>query len=145
MVETRALERAKSFFFRHFEQIFVLLLVASLLGIHYLVEQKLAFLSFYYLATILAGSYGGRRLAVMSGVFIVVLVFFFQAIVGLDMLPGFYEDALLTLVPWASTHMTASMHGRARITFHAIAFSLTLLGNFPWAVASHSWPRLLAW
>ena len=101
MVETRALERAKSFFFRHFEQIFVLLLVASLLGIHYLVEQKLAFLSFYYLATILAGSYGGRRLAVMSGVFIVVLVFFFQAIVGLDMLPGFYEDALLTLVPWA--------------------------------------------
>src|SRR3989442_9551703 len=101
VVETRALERAKSFFFRHFEQIFVLLLVASLLGIHYLVEQKLAFLSFYYLATILAGSYGGRRLAVMSGVFIVVLVFFFQAIVGLDMLPGFYEDALLTLVPWA--------------------------------------------
>jgi hypothetical protein len=101
VVETRALERAKSFFFRHFEQIFVLLLVASLLGIHYVVEQKLAFLSFYYLATILAGFYGGRRLAVMSGVFIVVLVFFFQGIVGLDMLPGFYQDALLTLIPWA--------------------------------------------
>ncbi len=101
MAETRALERAKSFLFRHFERILVLLLVASLLGIHYVVEQKLAFLSFYYLATILAGFYGGRRLAVMSGVFIVVLVFFFQAIVGLDMLPGFYEDALLTLVPWA--------------------------------------------
>ncbi|OLC08513.1 MAG: hypothetical protein AUH42_01245 [Gemmatimonadetes bacterium 13_1_40CM_70_11] len=101
MVEARALERAKSFLFRHFERILVLLLVASLLGIHYLVEQKLAFLSFYYLATILAGFYGGHRMAVMSGVFIVVLVFFFQAIVGLDMLPGFYEDALLTLVPWA--------------------------------------------
>jgi len=101
VVEARALERAKSFLFRHFERILVLLLVASLLGIHYLVEQKLAFLSFYYLATILAGFYGGHRMAVMSGVFIVVLVFFFQAIVGLDMLPGFYEDALLTLVPWA--------------------------------------------
>src|SRR2546428_8982271 len=101
VVETRALERAKSFLFRHFERLLVLLLVASLLGIHYLVEQKLAFLSFYYLATILAGFYGGHRMAVMSGVFIVVLVFFFQAIVGLDMLPGFYEDALLTLVPWA--------------------------------------------
>jgi len=101
VAETRALERAKSFIFRHFEQILVLLLVASLLGIHYVVEQKLAFLSFYYLATILAGFYGGRRLAVMSGVFIVVLVFFFQAIVGLDMLPGFYPDALLTLIPWA--------------------------------------------
>src|SRR3989441_5745130 len=101
VVEARALERAKSFLFRHFERLLVLLLVASLLGIHYLVEQKLAFLSFYYLATILAGFYGGHRMAVMSGVFIVVLVFFFQAIVGLDMLPGFYEDALLTLVPWA--------------------------------------------
>ena len=101
VAEARALERAKSFLFRHFERILVLLLVASLLGIHYVVEQKLAFLSFYYLATILAGFYGGRRLAVMSGVFIVVLVFFFQAIVGLDMLPGLYEDALLTLVPWA--------------------------------------------
>src|SRR5712692_11299932 len=101
VAEARALERAKSFLFRHFERILVLLLVASLLGIHYVVEQKLAFLSFYYLATILAGFYGGRRLAVMSGVFIVVLVFFFQAIVGLDMLPGFYQDALLTLVPWA--------------------------------------------
>jgi hypothetical protein len=97
----RALERTKSFLFRHFERVFVLVLVLALVGIHGLVEQKLAFLSFYYLAVILAGFYGGRRLAVMSGVFIVALVFFFQAIEGLDMLPGFYGDALLYLVPWA--------------------------------------------
>jgi hypothetical protein len=98
---SRALERTKSFLFRHFERVFVLVLVLALVGIHGLVEQKLAFLSFYYLAVILAGFYGGRRLAVMSGVFIVALVFFFQAIEGLDMLPGFYGDALLYLVPWA--------------------------------------------
>jgi response regulator RpfG family c-di-GMP phosphodiesterase len=31
----------------------------------------------------------------------VSLVFFFQGIVGLEMLPGFYLDALFTLIPWA--------------------------------------------
>ncbi|PYO66458.1 MAG: hypothetical protein DMD71_08940 [Gemmatimonadetes bacterium] len=101
MGHPRALERAKAFLFSHFERIFVVLLVASMLVIHYLVDEKLAFLSFYYLPIILAGFYGGRRFAVMAGVFVVSLVFFFQGIVGLELLPGFYLGALLTLVPWA--------------------------------------------
>jgi len=95
------LERGKQFFFRHFERVFVLLLVASMLAIHYLVEQQLAFLSFYYLPMILAGFYGGRRFAVVSGLFVVAFVFFLQSVEGLEMLPGLYGDALLTLVPWA--------------------------------------------
>lgn len=101
MVQPRALERAKRFFFRYFERIFVLLLVASLLAINYLIEQKFAFLSFYYLPIILAGFFGGRRFAVFAGVFVVALVFFFQATEGLGMEAGLTEDSLLTLVPWA--------------------------------------------
>jgi HD domain len=97
----RLVVRAKLFFFRHFERIFVLLLVAAVLGIHTLVDQKFAFLSFYYLPMILAGFYGGRRFAALSGLFIVSLVFFYQAVQGLDMPPGLYGDALLGLVPWA--------------------------------------------
>jgi hypothetical protein len=97
----RRLERAKLFFFRHFERIFVLLLVLAIVVIHDLVDQKFSFLSFYYLPMILAGFYGGRRFAVMAGVFVVALVFFYQYVQGLDMLPGFYTDALLALVPWA--------------------------------------------
>jgi hypothetical protein len=97
----RPLERAKLFFFRHFERIFVLLLVLAIVVIHDLVDQKFAFLSFYYLPMILAGFYGGRRFAVMAGVFVVALVFFYQYVQGLDMLPGFYLDALLALTPWA--------------------------------------------
>ncbi len=100
MAHPRALERAKSFFFSHFERIFVVLLFASMLVIHYFVDEKLAFLSFYYLPIILAGFYGGRRFAVMAGVFLVSLVFFFQGVFGLELLPGFYLGALLTLVPW---------------------------------------------
>src|SRR5207245_9776249 len=101
MAQPRLLERAKLFFFRNFERIFVLRLVFAIVGIHALVEQKFAFLSFYNLPMILAGFYGGRRFAVLAGLFVVVLVLFYQYVQGLDMLPGFYGDALLALVPWA--------------------------------------------
>src|SRR2546422_7838904 len=37
----------------------------------------------------------------MAGVFVVSLIFFYQYVQGLDMLPGFYPDALLALGPWA--------------------------------------------
>src|SRR2546425_6848589 len=67
VVQPRPLERAKLIFFRHFERIFVLSLVAAMLVIHSFVEQKFAFLSFYYLPMILAGFYGGRRFAVLAG------------------------------------------------------------------------------
>jgi adenylate cyclase len=77
LVQPRSLERAKQFFFRNFERVFVLLLVASLLCINYLIDKKFAFLSFYYLPLILAGFFGGRRFAVFAGVFVVSLVFFF--------------------------------------------------------------------
>src|SRR5947207_4339197 len=101
VAQPRPLERAKLFFFRHFERVFVLLLVLAMVAIHALVEQKFAFLSFYYLPMILAGFYGGRRFAVMAGVFVVGLVFYWQDVQGLDMLPGLYGDALLALAPWA--------------------------------------------
>ena len=101
MVQPSLVERAKLFFFRYFERIFVLVLVGAMLVIHWLVEQKFAFLSFYYLPMILAGFYGGRRFPVLAGLFMVSLVFFYQYVQGLDMLPGFYLDALLALVPWA--------------------------------------------
>lgn len=101
MVHPTLVERAKLFFFRHFERIFVLLLVGAMIVIHAVIEQKFAFLSFYYLPVILAGFYGGRRFAVVSSLFVVSLIFFYQAVEGLDMLPGFYEGAILSLVPWA--------------------------------------------
>ena len=100
MAQQRSLERAKQFFFRNFERILVLLLVASLLVINQLIEQKFAFLSFYYLPIILAGFYGGRRFAVVAGLFIASLVFFFQATQGVGMEPGLTQDAMMLLVPW---------------------------------------------
>jgi hypothetical protein len=100
VVQPRLVERAKLFFFRHFERLFVLILVTGMLVIHGLVEDKFAFLSFYYLPMILAGFYGGRRFAVLAGVLVVALIFFYQYVQGVGMLPGFYGGALLGLVPW---------------------------------------------
>lgn len=101
MPQARFVERARLFFLRHFERLFIVLLVGAMLGIHYVVEQKFALLSFYYLPMILAGFFGGRRFAVFAGLFVVSLVFFFQAVEGLGMEAGFGLDAVLTLVPWA--------------------------------------------
>lgn len=95
------LDRVKWFLFEHFERLLVLLLVASLLGIHWIVDYKVAFLSFYYLPIIVAGFFVGRNTAVLSAVFVVALVAFFQAVEGLEGPPGLYEGALLTLIPWA--------------------------------------------
>ena len=61
MAQPRPLERAKLFFFRHFERIFVLFLVLAMAAIHALVDQKFAFLSFYYLPMMLAGRSEERR------------------------------------------------------------------------------------
>ena len=99
--QTRSVERAKQFFLRHFERLFVLLLVASLLLINYFIDDRIAFLSFYYLPIILAGFFGGRRFAVFSGVFVVALVFFFQAWQGLETEAGITQSAAMTLIPWA--------------------------------------------
>src|SRR2546428_14096928 len=70
------LERAKVFFFRYFERAFVLLLVLAMVGIHLLVDQKFAFLSFYYLPLILAGFCVGRRFVQMAGGVVAAVVVF---------------------------------------------------------------------
>lgn len=91
----------QQFVLKNFERILVVLLVASLLAINSLIDQKVAFLSFYYLPIILAGFYAGRRFAVVAAVFTAALVFFFQTVEGLGMAEGLTQESLLTLLPWA--------------------------------------------
>jgi hypothetical protein len=95
------LQRARWLMFEHFERVLVVLLVLSLLLIHWAIDYKLAFLSFYYLPVILAGFLVGRNTAVWSAVLIVNLVVFFQLVQGLAGAPGLDVAITLTLVPWA--------------------------------------------
>lgn len=101
MVTRSLADRLRWAVFQHFEGILVVLLVASLLTIHWWVDYKLAFLSFYYLPIIVAGFLLGRKGAVGAAVFIVNLVLFFQVVQGLQGPPGFDLAVALTLVPWA--------------------------------------------
>jgi hypothetical protein len=87
--------------FEHFERVLVVLLVLSLLLIHWAIDYKLAFLSFYYLPVIAAGFLVGRNTAVWSAVLIVNLVLFFQLVQGLQGAAGLDTAVTLTLVPWA--------------------------------------------
>lgn len=95
-----AIDTAKRFVQRHFERLLVVFLVASLLVIHFFIDHKLAFLSFYYLPVIAAGFLGGRRLAVWAALFVVLLVTFLQAMQGVNGHAGLHADELFTLVPW---------------------------------------------
>jgi hypothetical protein len=94
------LEQAKRFINRHFERLLVVFLVASMLLIHFFIEYKLAFLSFYYLPVIVAGFLVGRRMAVWGAVFVVALVTFIQSSQGLDGHAGLHPEEIFYLVPW---------------------------------------------
>lgn len=96
-----SLDRVKWFVFENFELLLVVGLVGSMLLIHWYVDYKVAYLNFYYLPVIAAGFYLGRNGAVWSAVFIVVLVAFFQAVLGLAGIPGMDPVLFITLVPWA--------------------------------------------
>ena len=85
----------------HFEQALVVVLVASLVLINFVVDYKLAFLSFYYLPVIAAGFLLGRNSAVWSAVLTVLLVTFFQAVTGLGSVPGFSAPTVMYFAPWA--------------------------------------------
>src|SRR5262245_23912781 len=81
MTQSQALDGAKWFIVDHFERLLVFVLVASLLLIHVYVDEKIAFLSFYYLPVIVAGFHLGKRTGTYAALLIVVLVAFVQAVV----------------------------------------------------------------
>lgn len=77
----------RSYIRKHFEIVFLALILVATFVIHYLIPQKLAFLDFYFLPIILGGYYLGRRNAVLAA-FLTVLVMFLYIII--------YPDAVLT-------------------------------------------------
>jgi hypothetical protein len=100
MAQRSGLDTVKWFVYVHFEKVLVAVLVLSLLLIHWFVDYKVPFLSFYYLPIIVAGFFLGRNAAVSASVLIVGLVLFFQAVQGLEGAAGLPTEILLTLIPW---------------------------------------------
>ena len=68
------MEQFKQFILRHFEKIFVcIILIAAFVGT-YLIEEKFVILNFYYLPVLVAGYFLGRRMGVLTAVFSILAV-----------------------------------------------------------------------
>jgi hypothetical protein len=97
------MRKLKSFFFRRFEVSLVLAIVIGILAIAFLVYYKFSFLNFFFLPVILSGYYLGKRHAVLSASFSVLLVILYLVFVNVNMgrRIGTSWDEIITLVTWA--------------------------------------------
>lgn len=70
------MEKVKSFVFKHFEEILVLVVSLIVVSASFFVFQQLAFLNFYYLPVLISGYVLGRRMSILTSVFCVALIAF---------------------------------------------------------------------
>jgi len=71
------MEKIKIFFFKHFEKVLILSILLGIGAINYFVPYKIGFLNFFYLPIIMAGYYLGKRMAVLSAFFCILVVICF--------------------------------------------------------------------
>jgi HD-GYP domain-containing protein (c-di-GMP phosphodiesterase class II)/class 3 adenylate cyclase len=97
------MEKVKRYVLKNFEQFFVLIILAVTATIYHFIDQKLAFLNFYFLPIVLSGVYLGTRKSVIGALFSTLMVLFYV----IDSPAKFYGDRsaielYLHLTIWAS-------------------------------------------
>jgi adenylate cyclase len=75
--EVSMMKKIKDIFFKQFENMFVLLVLVGMAVIVYLVQQKLAFLNFFFIPVFLAANYLGQRRAFLGAMLCIFIVFGF--------------------------------------------------------------------
>jgi len=98
------MDKIKLFLFKHFEKILVLLILIGIVLITYFVNYKIGFLNFFYLPIIASGYFLGKRMAVLSAVFCVLIVVLFVMVFPSSF---FTADAdktsvIVSLTAWSS-------------------------------------------
>jgi putative nucleotidyltransferase with HDIG domain len=68
------MDRFKQFLVRYFEFVLVAIVGISVIAIHFVIQAKGAFLSFYYLPVLLAGYFLGKRQAVTTAILSILVV-----------------------------------------------------------------------
>ena len=71
------MEKIKEYTFKHFEKIIVVSILIGIVLINYFTPYKMGFLNFFYLPIIAAGYFLGKRMAVLTAVFCILIVAFF--------------------------------------------------------------------
>jgi HD-GYP domain-containing protein (c-di-GMP phosphodiesterase class II) len=102
-VRVSSMNELQAYFLKNFEQLFVLLTLVATVLINYFIEQKIAFLNFYFLPIILAGYYLGRRKAVLGAFFSVLAISLYVYIQPEKFLTESTEiDLYLHILTWGS-------------------------------------------
>ena len=98
------MRKIKSFLLEHFEVALVILIVMGILAIAFLVHYKFSFLNFFFLPVILSGYFLGKRKAVLTGIFCVLLVVLYLSYFHLlsSLGTGFSFDEVINLLAWGS-------------------------------------------
>lgn len=98
------MNRIKEFILKHFEVFLIILILVGILAIAFLVHYKFSFLNFFFLPVILSGYFLGKKSAVLTGIFCILLMvlylLFFEMVFGTG--PGFSLDSAINLITWGS-------------------------------------------
>jgi len=98
------MSKLRDFFFRRSDRLVLGLILIGILAIAFLVQQKLAFLNFFFLPVILAGYFLGQRQAVLvafSCILLIVFYVLFGHLIGARTVVMDF-DAIINLVTWGS-------------------------------------------
>jgi HD-GYP domain-containing protein (c-di-GMP phosphodiesterase class II) len=97
------MDKLRAYITKNFEQFFVLAILLFTAAINHVIDQKLAFLNFYFLPIILAGYYLGTRKSVFGSVFCTLLVAAYAILDPSKFQVTYSEyDMFLHLVVWSS-------------------------------------------
>lgn len=92
----------RRFFLQRFELALIVLIFIGILAIAFLVRYKLSFLNFFFLPVILSGYFLGKRQAVLTSIFCVLLVILYLVFSNLLWGPKqeITLDVVITLLTW---------------------------------------------
>jgi hypothetical protein len=98
------MKKIKAFILEHFEGAIIALVFIGVFAIAFLVYYKLSFLNFFFLPVILSGYFLGKRSAVLTGFFCVLLVILYLIFskVFTNQSVQFSFDEIITLTTWSS-------------------------------------------
>jgi putative nucleotidyltransferase with HDIG domain len=103
------MEPLKAIITKHFEVILILTVTAALIITNFFIDQKMAFLNFYYLPVLISGYFLGRKEAMLTGLFIIGFVAWLIVYNG----ESFYENStqlnlILNMVIWGGFLLLAA-------------------------------------
>ncbi len=104
------MDNFKLYLFKHFEKILVLSVLLCVAFINYLVSYKIGFLNFFYLPIIAAGYFLGKRMAVLTAFFCILVVVVFLLLSPSSFFTAGVDKTyvIVSLIAWGSFLILAS-------------------------------------